>query len=173
MQCEVCGRSILGKPNRMVIEGAKMLVCSSCVKFSSSPWRPEEANPPIRVGQSSPSRRVLSSPKKIRVNRNLDSNLELVEDFPTIVREARERLGLDRDSLGRKIREKVSVIQKVELGKLNPDTALARKLEHELRIKILLPPENIEYSRDTSLQPQQLTFGDIVSMKKKDQSSEQ
>ena len=173
MQCEVCGRSILGKPNRMIIEGAKMIVCSSCVKFSSSTWHPEEVNPSFGADQSSPSRKVFSSPRRIRANSNLDSNLELVDGFPTIVREARERLGLDHDTLGRKIREKVSVIQKVELGKFNPDTALARKLEHELRIKILLPPEQIEYSRDTSLQPQQLTFGDIVSMRKKDQRSEQ
>lgn len=172
MQCEVCGRSILGKPNRMIIEGAKMLVCSNCVKFSSSTWQPEEVNPSFATDQSSPSRRVFSLPRRIRANSNLDSNLELVDDFPRIVREAREHLGLDHDTLGRKIREKVSVIQKVELGKLNPDTALARKLEHELRIKILLPPEQIEYSRDTSLQPQQLTFGDIVSMRKKDQGSE-
>ena len=173
MQCEVCGRPIFGKPNRMVIEGAKMLVCSSCAKFSSSSWRPEEVSPSFTTDQSSPSRKVFSSPRRIGTSRNLDSNLELVEGFPAIVREARERLGLDRDTLGRKIREKVSVIQKIELGKLNPDTALARKLEHELRIKILLPPEQIEYSKDTALQPQQLTFGDIVSMKKKDQSSEQ
>jgi putative transcription factor len=156
----------------MIIEGAKMLVCPSCAKFSSSTWHPEKNNSSIRSDQS-PSKRVFNSSRRTRANRSLHSNLELIDDFPKVVREARERLGLDHDTLGRKIREKVSVLQKIESGKLNPDTDLARKLEHELRIKILSPPQQVEYSEDTSVKPQQLTFGDMVSIRKKDQRSEQ
>jgi len=171
MRCEVCGRSIHGKPNRIVIEGAKMLVCHSCSKLSSTTWYPEESKPPLKQPRPFSSRRRLSSPRGRRARRDLGSNLELVEDFPTIIKEARERLGLDRVTLGRKIGEKVSVLQKIEAGKLYPDITFTRKLEHELKVKILVPPQEIEYSGGISLPPQELTFGDMVSIRKKDQRS--
>jgi len=103
----------------------------------------------------------------------LSSNLELVEGFPTIIREARERLGLDHVTLGRKIGEKVSALQKIEAGRFSPDTAFAKKLEHELKVQILAPPKPIEYSGDASIKLQELTLGDMISTRKKDQRSGQ
>jgi len=173
MRCEVCGRSIRGQPNRTIIEGAKMLVCSNCAKFSSSTWYPEESRVPFKPVQSLPVKRHLSVPEDRRTRSDLSPDLELVEGFPAIIREARERLGLDHAALGHNIGEKVSVLQKTEAGKLYPDIAFAKKLEHELKVRILSPPREIEYPGDTSLRPQELTFGDMVSIRKKDQRSEQ
>jgi len=173
MRCEVCGRSIHGQPNRTIIEGAKMLVCSNCAKFSSSTWYPEESRVPLKIAQPLPVKRHLSVPEYRRTRNDLSSDLELAEGFPAIIREARERLGLDHVALGRIIGEKVSVLQKIESGKLYPDIAFAKKLEHELKIRILSSPQETEYPRDASLHPQELTFGDIVSIRKKEQRSEQ
>jgi len=173
MRCEVCGRSIHGQPNRTVIEGAKMLVCSNCAKFSSSTWYPEEPVAPFKPTSPLPARKHPSVPRVRRTRGDLTSDLELIEGFPVIIRAARERLGLDHAALGRRIGEKVSVLQRIESGKLSPDIAFAKKLEHELRIKILSPPREIEYPDSTPLQPQELTFGDMVSIRKKDQRSEQ
>ncbi len=103
----------------------------------------------------------------------MDSDLELVEGFQTIVREARERLGLDHVTLGRKIGEKVSALQKIEAGKFSPDIAFARKLEHELKVKILAPPQSVEYPDDASSKRQELTLGDMISLREKDQRSGQ
>jgi len=75
--------------------------------------------------------------------------------------------------LGRKIGEKVSALQKIEAGKFSPDIAFTRKLEHELKVKILAPPNPIEYSSDVSTKPQELTLGDMISTRKKDQRSGQ
>jgi len=101
----------------------------------------------------------------------LNPDLELIEGLPTKVREARERVGLDHVALGHRIGEKVSTLQKIEAGKFSPDMTLVRKLEHELKVKLLVPPQSIEYTGGVSSQPQELTLGDVISIKKKDQRS--
>lgn len=173
MQCEVCGRTIRGKHYRIIIEGAKMIVCSGCSQLSSSTWHPAGPKPSSKPVRPFTSRTARSPPRPRKPQHDLSSNLELVEGFPTIVREARERLGLDHVTLGRKIGEKVSALQKIEAGRFSPDIAFAKKLEHELKVQILTPPKPIEYSGDASIKLQELTLGDMISTRKKDQRSGQ
>lgn len=77
--------------------------------------------------------------------------LELVNDFPKQIKRAREKLQLTHEDLGRQIGEKVSLLQKIEIGKMVPDQVLAKKLEHILRIKLLSPSS--ERSASPLLQP--------------------
>jgi ribosome-binding protein aMBF1 (putative translation factor) len=42
------------------------------------------------------------------------------------------------------LNEKLSVIRMVETGKLKPDTILARKLMHHLKINLLVPLSELE-----------------------------
>lgn len=65
--------------------------------------------------------------------------LELKEDYHKIIKQTREKLGLSQEALGRKINEKPSVIKLLESGKLKPDNMLARKLEHFLKVQLLVP----------------------------------
>ena len=107
----------------------------------------------------------------------IDDSLELIDDYSVRVRQARERLGLTHEDLGKKIGEKVSVLKKVETGKMVPDNVLARKLEHALQIKLLVPAEALEVKASksivTSKPPQRgLTLGDIVQIKTKEEKSE-
>jgi ribosome-binding protein aMBF1 (putative translation factor) len=51
-------------------------------------------------------------------------------------------MGLSQEDLGRKINEKPSVISHLETGSMKPSDALARKLEHALKIELFLPPED-------------------------------
>ena len=150
-----------------------MIVCSGCSRLSSSTWYPAGPKPSSKPVRPFTSRTVRSSPRQRKPQYDLSSDLELVEGFSAIIREARDRLGLDHVTLGRKIGEKVSALQKIEAGKFSPDIAFARKLEHELKVKILAPPNPIEYSSDVSTKPQELTLGDMISTRKKDQRSGQ
>ena len=47
--------------------------------------------------------------------------------------------------MGKKINERVSVINRIESGKMTPDTKLTRKLEKALNIKLLEKVDNDEY----------------------------
>lgn len=94
--------------------------------------------------------------------------IEIIENYPTLIRKAREKQKLGQAELGKRIGEKVSVIQKLETGRLTPDEVLAKKLEHALKIKLLVPP--VEPPVKPTLQLRELTLGDVVEIRKKEPS---
>jgi len=74
----------------------------------------------------------------------MNPDLEVDPDFPSIVKAAREKLGLTQEQLGRKINVKPSVISHVETGKMKPDLALARTLMHELKVNLLVASSELD-----------------------------
>ncbi len=167
MRCEVCGRKIYGKPVTALIEGAKLTVCNECSKHGTIVIeKPKQAPPPLKT------KMVVVVPFKTQSTgkppKNVESTLELVEGFDTKIRQAREKLGLTHEELGKKISEKVSVLKKIETGKMTPDNKLAAKLEHTLKIKLLIPASEEKASRATVPKPQsrELTLGDLVQLNK-------
>jgi len=164
VNCEVCGRHIVGKPYRAVIEGAKMVVCGSCVKLGSAYWEERPQRPVKRTAKPLP--RISVSGKKQPPA--LAEALELVDDFGLRVRRAREEMELSHEDLGRKIGEKVSVLRKIESGKMSPDLMLAEKLEHALKIKLLVPPSEPKAPSVALSRPLEVpTLGDVVHLKER------
>jgi len=170
LQCEVCGREIIGKPHRVVIEGAKMITCDECAKLGSDYWTPE---PKTLKTRTSVKRTLKStakvSPLKGRIKvapGNLYENMEVIDGYGLIVKQAREKLGLTPEDLGKRIGEKESVIKKIESEKIMPDIRLATKLEHALRIKILTKVSEKEEKIPISAKPDRaITLGEIVHLK--------
>lgn len=145
MQCEVCGRKIIGEPKRVIIEGAKMTTCSECAKLGSGFWSPEQPKTGQRAILKKTAKPMLAKPAGARSkgasgstsSSPLEEEVEVVEGFGSIIKQAREKMGLTPEDLGRKIGEKESVVKKVEGEKIVPDIRLAVKLEHALKIKLL------------------------------------
>jgi len=169
MRCEVCGRKILGKPLKATIEGAKMVVCGNCAKLGTVYI---EATP-------------LSTPRKGKITKHplpkfsmkkhppkATEILELIDNFSPQIRQAREKLGLSHEDLGRKIGEKVSVLRKIETGKMTPNHQLAKKLEHTLRIRLLVPPSEPKIPLSSLPKPPEITLGKIVHLKKRKTETE-
>jgi len=129
MQCEICGNPLTGRTFLIQIEGATFRVCGSCSKLGS-PVREKKAVKPT-MQKPKPSNHPLEEPL-----------LELRYDYYRMIKQAREKIGLSQEQLGHKINEKPSVIKLLESGKLKPDDLLARKIEHALKIKLLMPPES-------------------------------
>jgi putative transcription factor len=169
LRCEVCGRKIHGKPIRAVIEGAKLTVCSECSKHGTIIWE-EEAKQPLTLKPKpkTTQSQILKAQAVRKTQTVLESTLELVDDYDVKVRQARERLGLTHEELGKRINEKVSVLKKVETRKIKPDDKLAAKLEHALRIKLLVPASTEKVSTVVAFkQPSRgLTLGDIIQFDK-------
>ena len=163
MQCEVCGRQIFGTPIRAIIEGAKMTVCSKCAKLGSGYWEPK----PQRRAKKSLQNQSITSFSKRKQRPMVTENLELVGDLGQRVRQARRRMELSHEDLGRKIREKVSVLRKIESGKMVPDLGLAEKLEHSLKITLRVPASEPEVKPISSSKPRGTTLGDLVQFKVK------
>jgi putative transcription factor len=161
VQCEVCGCQIFSTPIRAIIEGAKLNVCSECAKLSSGYWEPK----PQRRAKRRIKRQPIIPVQRRKPIPSVTETLELVDDFGQRVRQTRRGLELSHEDLGRKIREKVSVLRKIESGKMVPDLVLAEKLEHALKIKLRVPPQEPKTQFVSLSRPHGTTLGDLISLK--------
>jgi putative transcription factor len=171
MRCEVCGRKIREAPMRVVIEGAKLTVCTECSKHGKATW--EEPARPSLIPQtqtgSSQGNRVYSpiQIKKKVITARVDTSQEIVPDYAEVIRQAREEHGFSHEELGQKISEKESVLRKIETGKISPNDQLISKLEHTLKIKLLVPvgEEKVSIPKSAS---REFTLGDAIKIEKKE-----
>ncbi|MBU7042611.1 MAG: TIGR00270 family protein [Theionarchaea archaeon] len=148
MICEICGRAIKGKGKEIYVEQAVLRVCNNCVRYGT----PVKSRPQVKKRTSGFSAK--------------QSDFEIREDYPEIVRKAREKIQLTQKDLAQKINEKESVIHRIETGHMRPSRKLARKLEGALDIHLL---EKIEEHQITQRRNRsdELTIGDIIRIKKK------
>jgi putative transcription factor len=102
----------------------------------------------------------------------VSESLELVENLGQVVRQARESLGMSHEDLGRKTSERVSVLRKIESGKMDPDLGLAEKLEHALKVKLRVPATEPQAQISASSKPHGTTFGDLIQFKVKKKGAE-
>jgi putative transcription factor len=165
VRCEVCGRKIHGGPITAVIEGATLTVCVECSKhgkiitreeaeLAQKPMRRPLTGVPVRVQKKKPEAKV-------------EITQEMVEGYHSKIRQAREKLGLSHEELGKKINEKSSVLRKLETGKMTPNNMLVTKLEHALKIKLLAPISEEKVSSTPKSPSRELTLGDLIQLDKK------
>lgn len=169
LRCEVCGRKIREAPMRVVIEGAKLTVCTECSKHGKVEW--EESPKPAAITpqstfseQGAPTRRPLQIKRKVIIAR-VDTTQEIVEDYADVIRQAREKLGLSHEDLGKKINEKESVLRKIETGKMAPTDQLVSKLEHTLKVTLLVPVAEEKVSLPKAAN-REFTLGDAIKISK-------
>jgi putative transcription factor len=99
--------------------------------------------------------------------------LEVVEGYGRLVRGARERAGLTRTELARKLFILENVLERIENEHLRPNEAVAKKLEKELGITLLVPRDSQEGRAaatgvaQKAPQGRGLTLADLVEIKKK------
>jgi putative transcription factor len=107
---------------RAEIEGAELMVCRECARLGKV----------LRTQEEAP--RAAYIPR--RETTPLMEPFELIDDFGTEIKKARERLGLTREQLAKKIFEKESVLQRIEANELEPSDELVLKLEKALNIRL-------------------------------------
>jgi|APFre7841882654_1041346.scaffolds.fasta_scaffold136467_1 putative transcription factor len=173
LNCDICGREIGGQAFKIEVEGAKMLVCHSCQKLGK-PYKEEPR--PVPPPQRQVVRGVTYTPtplskRKIELPKEMDQ-FDLADDIPERVRKYRTKLGLSQEDLAKRVKAKLSVIQKIETGKVAPDTHLCRELEHELKVKLLVPHAETE-DLPKGPAPTEVTLGDIIRIKDKTKTTEQ
>lgn len=105
--------------------------------------------------------------KSRNYSRNDEPSEELIEDFELKVRNARESKDWSREDLGKKINERVSVITRIETGKMTPDVKLTRKLEKALNIKLLEKVDNVDLNQFISNSSGERTLGNVMKIKRK------
>jgi putative transcription factor len=179
MRCEVCGRKIHSDPVRANIEGATLTVCVECSKhgkiinqeFTDLPSR-LSLNSATNQPSSTKSTMHLPTIQKKPPVAQVQITTELVDGYANKIRAAREKLGLSHEDLGKKIMEKASVLRHVETGKVAPNNQLANKLEHVLKITLMVPIADEKVNTaPIKGDSEGLTLGDLIDMDKQDEEA--
>jgi putative transcription factor len=161
MQCEICGAEIRGKPICITIDNSELQVCQKCAPYG----KPVDKRTPVSRKVSPVVRTVTRTEN--RQKRDFFDILkdELLDNYDQIIRDAREAKGWSQEDLAENIKEKVSLIKKIERSEIVPEEPVRKKLEHTLNIKLT---ERVEVSgQDVSHLKKDTTLGDIVKIKRK------
>ena len=133
--CEICGITMINHGQRVFVEGNLLTLCKTCSKRGKS--SNEQQNNQRKV--STRSKKIVI-PNKITFN---DSTI-LVNNFSDVIRKSRMKHGLTHEQLGILIKERASLLRKIESGSLKPDEELTKKLERYFRIKLYTQVDSIE-----------------------------
>jgi putative transcription factor len=184
LRCEVCGRKIHDEPVRAVIEGARLTVCIECSKHGkvimheqadlpfNAPFSSQKA-PSLRPSPTAPNSSSTKSTMHLpTIQRKppvaqVQLTTELVDGYASKIRLAREKLAWSHEDLGKKINEKASLLKHIETGKVAPNNHLATKLEHALKITLMVAIDEKTNVHVGKVSNEELTLGDLVEYKEK------
>lgn len=136
------------------VEGSIMNVCRECSRYGKVL---EQIRP-----------RAEEQRKEKRPFKKQDTEKELLQiivpDYAKRIKEKREYLGLKQEDFAKKINEKESLLKQVESGHLEPNLALARKLEKALKITLVESHEEV-HSKAPKSKRDSFTIGDFIKIK--------
>ncbi|MFT4311260.1 MAG: helix-turn-helix domain-containing protein [Candidatus Woesearchaeota archaeon] len=148
MNCELCGKQT-ERLNLANIESTKMNVCEKCLRLGTKIKKPK-----------------FVSKNKFHDKENQPSEV-LKKNYYLLIQKQRQKK-YDQETFAKKLGEKLSTIQRIEKGELNPSSNLIKKIESQLDIKLTEKIMEIE-KKDFSPKKndQTLTLGDLIKFKKK------
>ncbi|MBO3799719.1 MAG: TIGR00270 family protein [Candidatus Brockarchaeota archaeon] len=144
MICEICGGRA-SRLRRVVVEGSVMSVCPECFntltkKIPVEEGFPESVNRPLLKAKKTVAK--LPAPKPVEkkaVKTESSFEMELVENYRDLIKNRMRELGWSEEELGARTGLKVSLIRKIEAGRIVPSIPDTRKMEDVLKIKLLKP----------------------------------
>lgn len=149
-ECEICGT----KTNDVYIvnvEDVELRVCTKCAKGKKIVSRVSER---------------ASAPKQFtRVQKN--EAPQLVENYGTVIHNAREAMKLPIKVLAEMISEKETLLLRIEQQKTMPSTELTKKLEKALSIKLSDASATESENTGSIGRVERATLGDFMETRKK------
>jgi len=137
-----------------LVEKTELGVCQDCAKFGKIVRRMA----PIQTISKKAQKHAEKEPEEEIIE-------TIIDGYGKIIKDARERMGLNQEDFGKKLNEKVSVIHNLESEHHEPNIDLAKKLEKLLKIKLVQENklEKVSFGKKDS---GQITIGDIIKIKK-------
>ena len=146
IECNICGKST-SKSFKAKVEGTVLEVCENCLNYGERIIEPE----------------ALPVVKKIKKEPIVEEEVVFVDNYGKLIITTREKMNLSRKEFAGKIKEKESVIKRVEAETMLPNDALCKKIEGFLGIKLTKTYENKRIEK--KVQRGNLTIGDVVEVK--------
>lgn len=157
MRCEICDRYI-EKGKKVKVEGSIIITCDECSSYGEV------------VGEVTDEERKKVKREIEPLQESIEFEIEtedLVENFHKIIREAREKKGMKQRDLASSINEPVSLIHRIESGRLKPSSVIIRKIQSRLGIKLFEKSKDLETQEIKTSLPKELTLGDLVVVRRK------
>ena len=145
-ECNLCGQNF-AQLNKAEVEGTVIDVCNSCLRFGRK----------IEIPQQ-----TYKIKRKIEFKSLEQEDLMIVSGYGEKMREARESLGLSRMQLAEKMKEKESIIKRLEEERMEPDEKLMKRIEKLLGINLKEKYQEMKTAR--TREKTKLTVGDIVKV---------
>ena len=148
-ECEICGKHA-DALYVIDVEGAELSACRGCSEGKDVLEKIGEIEK-VRGGRVTGRRK------------QEEAQEEVVENYGSKMRKARESMMMDLKTLGERINEKHSTLLRVEEEKMLPNTNLIAKLEKALGIKLTHRPEEPEEFQVKA--GKEITLGDAAFVK--------
>ena len=149
--CEMCG-----KEARLVladVEGGELRVCSNCTKYG--------------VVKKSVGGGYTGRAFKSKTKRDEGPQFKVVDDYPTLIRIAREKRGMKQEDFAKFLNERESIVSKWEQGSLKPRLDVARRISKLLRINLIVKDEVADKVEIKKGKSSEFTLADFVKVRKK------
>lgn len=167
MECEMCGKPTGTK--RHLVDGTVMNLGPCCAKYGQA------MDEPAKPGSEAAVRQNLAKRQQRMGRRDVyqEEVWDLVEDYGTRVRQARQKKDWSHAQLGDKVSATVPQLRQIESNHLRPSDDLAKRMEKQLGItlmeKVDAGPAKVGGQKDGA--GSGLTIGDILkdAMGKKDE----
>ncbi|MCI0503638.1 multiprotein-bridging factor 1 family protein [Candidatus Micrarchaeota archaeon] len=124
--CDICGKSPVRA--QILLEGARLLACGNCMRGGKVLHRFDDEGAQLEKPMS-------ASP--------VESAEEIAENYGKMIKAAREKSGLPLAVIAERTREKESYLHAIEHERLIPTIEVARKLEHELGIRLVEKTQSV------------------------------
>lgn len=144
-ECELCGEP-MSSVYTINVEGVELRVCANCAKGKKVVHREEKH-------KARTLKEKIERPKH-------HAELELVDDYGKIIRNARESMKIPIKVLAERINEKETLLARVEQQRTMPTAKLTKKLEKALNIR--LEHEAEESKAGVSGRKDSATLGEFI-----------
>ena len=161
--CEMCGYGTV-QLHKSIVEGTILLLCDKCVRYGEviALKKPSEDLVVRRLSVSRTSRHASAAVSGYQI---LEEET-LSRDYSVKVKRAREKMGKTQEEIALALAEKLSVIQSVESGRMEPQLKLAKKLEQFFKIELVKKEGSVtEGVSDAPLGGGSYTIGDMLHSK--------
>ena len=161
MQCEICGMNIKGPQQKIILDSSELEVCNECVKYGTLVEKIRIVSKEVQSRLSSvkiPSK-LYSKKKSYKIELE-----NLVEDHHLLIIDARKSYNMTQEQLASKIKEKVTLIKKIERNDIIPEDTVRKKIEKILNIKLTEGTDDFNWKNENI--KKSMTLEDIVTIKK-------
>ena len=163
-QCEMCGAEAFTK--LVEIDHVELLACQSCAKFGKPVVKRPKTTVQRYAKHTQKPQVKRKPPIKKPPKKDFLHDKILIDGYGSIIQEARRAIGLGRAEFAKTIKEKETLLARIEMEKVIPTDRIVSKIERELSISLITEMAD-ESSTVEDFIPRATTIGSIAKIKRK------